>query len=190
MKRALLSILVCIYVWPLRELSENPSQLPNMLTHLFLVFTVLGLDSMLRSLTPDYWPSASDCCFSASDWPFLCSGLTALRVSLLTNWPAAPDWLTSFAISSGLAGVRRHSSLCVLRAKVDKGVPLDTLRPVKDAKDKIPSLATRPRTHTETHTHRFTHIRPYIYLYIHIWMLITVPHLGIIGPFGIILNNY
>ena len=32
----------CIYVWPSRELSENPTQLPNMLTHLFIIFTALS----------------------------------------------------------------------------------------------------------------------------------------------------
>ena len=70
-------------------------------------------------------------------------------VSFLTYWPS--DWRPS-SFSSSLAGFRGHGSLCGLRAKVDKEVPLDTLTPVKDAEDKIPSLATHPRTHRETHT--------------------------------------
>ena len=38
--------------WLLRELCESPIQLHNILTHLFIVFIVLYLDSMLWGLTP------------------------------------------------------------------------------------------------------------------------------------------
>ena len=101
-----------------------------------------------------------------------------------------PDWPTSFVLfSSGLAGFCWYSSLCGLRAKIDKGVPLDTQTQVRNTEDKIPSLATHPQTHTKTHTHISIYI--YIYIYTHISMLIIGPQLHghFIYTSLIIVNN-
>ena len=63
-----------------------------------------------------------------------------------------------FAPTSSFAGSCGHSFLCGLRTKIDKEDPSDNLMLVKDAKDKIPSLAIHPQTCTETpHTHIYIH---------------------------------
>ena len=81
-----------------RELSKNPTPLAKMLTHLVTVFTAQRPPS-------DFTASFSG--LELSDW-------------LL--WSLTPIRLLYFVISSGLESFRGHSSLCRLRAKVDKGI--------------------------------------------------------------------
>ena len=145
---------VC-YMLLSRELSENPLQLPKMLTHLVIVFTV-------RVLVLDFIPP-SDC----SEPTFkrqLTSPASWARISdslLRSLTPTHPSVLRPFFPISQVHG---GTALCGLLAKIDKGVPLDTLTPVKNTEDEILSLPTHPRTHTETHRHTL-----YIYTisYIH-----------------------
>ena len=110
-----------------------------MLTHLVIVFIALCLDNMLRTN-----------CFSALDWPF-------------RGYP----WLTLFILFRSRRFSQAQLFVWSSRPSRQRKKIFWTLRRCfKDAGDKIPSLATHPRTHIETHTHN--HI--YIYIYIYIYM--------------------
>ena len=124
-----------------------------------VVFIGLCLDPMLRSLTPNWLKCLTACLLRTDHFEV----------------PPLTDRLSS-SFSSSLAGFRGHSSLCGLGAKVDKGVPLDTLTPVKDAEDKIPSLATHPRTHIDSHTCIYIYI--YIYMNAHYRTTSLLPAMG------------
>ena len=102
----------CVYMCGCRE---NPSKFqPKRLTHLVIVFSAPCLRSCPSTvLNP---------CLIA-DWPAPRLGFESL--TLLRS--LAPDRPMSFVLFSGLAGFRRHSSLYVLSAKIDKGAPLNTL---------------------------------------------------------------
>ena len=134
--------------WLSWELCKNPTQLPKVLTHLVIIFTALcpGLDFLTLSAPESH------------------SQLTA---------SVSHSWLTmSFVLSSSFAGFCGHSSLCSFHAKVDKGAPLDTLTPLKDTQDKIPSLAIHPWTHTQRPTHISIYLSIYLYIYIYIYIYI------------------
>ena len=88
-------------------------------------------------------------------------GLTA-RFNILGLTDQLP-WSLPPPTSAGSRGV---STLCCLRAKIDKKDFPENLTLLKDAEDKIISLATHSRTHTETHTHTSLYIYIYIYIYI------------------------
>ena len=152
MKWALLGTPVYIYVWPSQELSKNPTQLPKMLTYLFILFTALSWVSLptnryrvslLTSEMSD--PLLQTDCFSALD----CFG-----ASSLTDWPSP-------SFSSGLTGFHGHSCLCGLHTKADKGIPWDTDTGQRCEK----SLLWLP-----IHKHRLTHIHLHIYMYIYIYI--------------------
>ena len=133
-----------LYSWPLRELSENPTQLQNIQTHLFIVFIASCLDSMLRSLTPNWSPRSL-----TPDWLTLCS-----RVSLPTDW-------RPLSLFYCLTGFCRHSSLCGLCANIDK----ERCSGHSGAASRMPEIRSPL---WPTNTPRPTHIHPYIYIYIYI----------------------
>ena len=120
------------------------------------------------------------CWLISSSSSLLCVLTPCSRVSLQTECPGVSlmtgcfgvplltDWRPS-SLSSGLSGVCRHSSLCGLRANIDKE---------KSSEDsgnasKIPEIRS-PLCHPFTNTRRDPRI--FIYIYIYILMLIIVPH--------------
>ena len=119
--------------WLSQELSENPTQLPNMLIHLFIT---LCLDSMLQSLTLN-WPPWS----LTPNWPLQ-------SLSLLTDWPSALDWLTSFFWCCKFS----QAQLFVWSSHQNRPrkVFWTLQHHFKDAGDKFPSLGTYLQAHTET----------------------------------------
>ena len=144
-------------VWLSPELSKNPKLLPKMLTHPVIVLTASCLRSWRHTPFRQFWTHVL-----RADWPSPRYGLEFLNlcsgVSLLTAQRPS-------SFFSGLTGFRGHSSWCGLRAKMDKGILQDTLTPVKNAEDKIPSLAP-----IRKHTQKPIHIHPYIYIYIYIYI--------------------
>ena len=147
------------------ELSENPKQQPKMLTHFWSSSSPLDVPFP----TPYYLPTVLDPRLKAgrptSPTPLSPICLTLRSViwmsdSLLQN--LTPNWPTPFVpcffFFRSRRFSRRHGTLCGLRAKIDKGAPLDTVTQVKNAEGKIPSLNTYPRTLTETHTHMSIYI--------------------------------
>ena len=123
------------------------------------------------------WPSPSQtpCCLLTAQDP----GSFSLTTRLLDYWSLLLRmsffWLTNVLgpCRSLFPASRVHAgpALCVVFAPKDtKEYLQDNLTRLKDAEDKIPSLATHPRTHRET--------TPYtsIYIYIYTWMHIIVPY--------------
>ena len=162
---------MCIcYAWLSLEHSENPTQLPKMLTHLVIVFTALCLCSWLHTTLWLLWTHVLE----PTDLPRVL-GLNFLqflnfRVSLLTDQHP-------LSFSFILAGFHRHFSLCGLHTKIDKGVPLDTLMPVKNVEDKIPSLATHP-LNIYTSKYIYTYIYTHTHTHTYTLMLNIMPHLA------------
>ena len=125
-----------LYSWPSREFCESSTQLPKMLTYLAIVFITLCLDSMLPSLTPNWT---------------ICSALTA---SLLRTDHFGISRLTlSILLFRFRRFLRAQFFVWSSRQSRQKKVSWTRRCRFKDAGDKIPSLATHPRTHTKTHTY-------------------------------------
>ena len=78
------------------------------------------------------------------------------------------------------------SCLCGFHAKIDKGVPQNTLMQIKNVEDKIASLTT----YSWTHTHTEPYIYIYIYIYTHTLMLIIMPHSSLPYPCHLFKINY
>ena len=123
--------------------------------HSYQRYWLISSHRLHRSLSSFLIPN-SDC----SGYLTLCS-----RVSLLTDWFGV-SLLIDFILPPlfRLVGFRRHSSLCCLRAKIDKGISRHSGAASKMLK-MIP-----PATHnTQRPTHTATYIHPYIYIYIYIY---------------------
>ena len=127
--------------------------------------------SVSSFLTPYRHPTALDPRFRAN-WSASRLGLECLaprpehRMSDSLLQSLNPNWLTSFVFSSGLAGSRGNSSLCVFRAQIDKKILLDTLVLLQ----RYRRLFHQPplTTHRDPpHTHPYIYI--YIYMNIHIY---------------------
>ena len=121
------------------------------------------------------WPSSSLLCVLAP-----CSGVLfptdLFGVTLLTNslsgpdWPLrvlTPNWVKLSIVLFWSRWLFGYCSLFDLRTKLDKGVLQDTHAQVKDAEDKVTSLATHQRTHTSLSLSLYIYIYIYIYIYCH-----------------------
>ena len=94
-----------------------------------------------------------------------------LCFSLLTA-SESHSWLIAFfVLSSGLAGFRGHSTLCGIRAKIDKGRSSRH----SGAVSKMPEIRSPFWPPIHQHTQRPTHIHPYIYIYIYIYISNPTP---------------
>ena len=138
----------------------NSQQLPKMLTHLWSSSSpldvsfltplprVMDLTARLSILASNHWPHVLESSYQSHFPGFECVTLYCRGLT-----PHSP---TSFVLFNApalqVAQVHAGPALCVAFAPRGKGALLDTLTLVKDAEDKILSLATHPRTHKETHT--------------------------------------
>ena len=135
-----LALYVC--VWLSWELGENPTRLPTMLIHLWLLSS--PLDVPFLTLLP--------CFLSLTVW------ISTTRVSLLTD-----QHPLSF---SDLTGSCRHNSSCGFHDKIDN---LTLVKMLKIRSLLWPPI--REHTHRSTHIHPYIYIYIYIHFLIIIKIL-------------------